>query len=128
MGGKFAVVIDKQSIADEMFKKKGIKTSGRLATRATETMFQNKDLVFAQYEERWRFFRKFTHSALFNPAQSQNFKIYYDEAINSLTKNLKDCSKSGTPVVITKEFSTMTNELIVKLLFGRHMKKESTHL
>lgn len=123
LGNRLGVVINRQHLAVEVLQKKGNKTSSRLRSRASNHLLPD-DLIFEGYNERWRFLRKFVHSALFTQTTIEKNQAIINQSIDSLIERFREFSKSGTPISINHEISTMSNELILTLLFGRNARKE----
>ncbi|OMO72246.1 Cytochrome P450 [Corchorus capsularis] len=119
LGNIPALVVSSADAAREMMKTHDIIFSSRPIFRSDEKILVGKGLVIAPYGEYWRQMRSITVLQLLINKRVQSFKTVREEEIALLIQKLKESSLLSLSVDLTEILSTLTNDVVCRVAFGR---------
>nr|AYM55656.1 cytochrome p450 [Croton stellatopilosus] len=118
LGEIATTVISSPELAKEVLKTHDVNFAQRPYVLAGEIVsYKCKDIAFAPYGEYWRQLRKMCSLELLTAKRVQSFRSIREDEASKLVESIS--SSLGSPVNISKRFSSLTYSIISRAAFGK---------
>ncbi|KAL8140813.1 hypothetical protein V2J09_006834 [Rumex salicifolius] len=123
LGSKPTVVLSSANVASQAFKTHDVAFSGRPNYgMARDLLYDRKDVIFGPYGAHWRRMRSVCVLQLLTHKRVQSFRHVRRDELALLVAKVKAASESGALVNLSQLFSTLTNDIVCRVAFGRKYK------
>ncbi|CAN8275190.1 unnamed protein product [Cochlearia groenlandica] len=119
------LVVSSAETAREVMKTNDLKFSNRPQTKMVNKLLNDgRDLAFSQYGEYWRQVKSLCVMNLFSKKTTQSFEYIREEEVNVMMDKLEKASSSSSQVNISELLTTLTNDVITRIVLGRKYSSE----
>ncbi|KAK3153798.1 hypothetical protein QOZ80_2BG0181300 [Eleusine coracana subsp. coracana] len=123
------LVVSSPEAAQAVMKTHDISFADRFANPTVATLtYDNTDLVFAPYGERWRQLRKICVLEMLSVARVQSFQSIREEEVARFVRSVTDSASSGTAMDVTKGISKFINDTFVRECVGSRCQHQDEYL
>jgi cytochrome P450 len=120
LGSMPCVVGSSAEMAREFLKTHDLTFSSRPRVAAGKyTVYNYSDITWSPYGEHWRLARKICLMELFSAKRLESFEYIRVEEVARMLSSVFETSRQGLPVEIREETSTVSNNIISRMVFGR---------
>ncbi|KAF2282866.1 hypothetical protein GH714_043350 [Hevea brasiliensis] len=119
-GSKPVVIVSSTESAREIMKTHDLVFSSRPKLSVAEKLLYNlKDVAVAPYGEHWRKMRSICVLQLLSNRRVQSFRAVREEEVEFLMEKIQQNSSLSLPVNMSEMFSSLTNDVICRVAFGK---------
>ncbi|KAF2293251.1 hypothetical protein GH714_040615 [Hevea brasiliensis] len=124
-GSKPVIIVSSVEAAREVMKTHDLVFSSRPKLRITEKLlYDRKDVAAAPYGEYWRKMKSICVLQLLSNKRVQSFRSVREEEVAILIKKIEQSCSSSLPVNLSEMFSSLANDVICRVAFGKKYRGE----
>ncbi|KAJ0260149.1 hypothetical protein HA466_0063960 [Hirschfeldia incana] len=119
------LVVSSADTAHDVMKTHDLKVSNRPKTKVIDKLFNGgRDLAFSPYGEYWRQMKSICVLNLLTKKTIRSFENIREEEINIMLHKLEKASSSSSRVNLSELITTLTNDVITRVVLGRKYSSE----
>ncbi|CAM6020150.1 unnamed protein product, partial [Sphagnum balticum] len=128
LGSVRTIVVSSPELAKEVLKVHDLIFASRPDIAAPKIIFNDRDIAFAPYEDRWRHLKKVIMLGLLSAKKLEASTHVRDEELSSLVHQIFEDCKDGKPVNMQRSLFSTSMNVVTRLLFRkRYFSTEHTN-
>lgn len=125
LGSKPLLVVSSADIAAEVLKTHDIAFANRPKVKFAERLVYNlQDMAFSSYGEHWRKVKSICTLQLLSNRRVQSFRTLIEEEVWLMLEKVKDTCPSGSVLNFNDIFSTLSYDIVCRIVLGKKYSGE----